>query len=207
MSEVHARLGEFVSVRAITLAAVGPLSQAQLDFSPRAGRWSVGEIADHLLRAEEMWRGNVEQLVALARAGQPAYRRQTFAEVNVAPLYLPDAVLAWMARPLAFANQFVPDRVIGLLTEVPLLPTRSPDVGIPRAGRPAAALKADLAESIGRTRALIESNVALDFDQLVSEHPVTGRTNVAQVLTILARHERRHQGQMERVREDARFPR
>ncbi len=200
------RLNEFASARALTLAAVGPLVQAQLDFSPRPGRWSVGQIADHLLLAEDLYRGEVVQLVELARAGQPTYRRRSFAEVNVAPLHLPDAVLSWMEALFAYMNRLIPDRVLSLVTEFPIVPTRNPDVATPRPGRPAAELKADLAASMAKTRLAIESNADLDFYQLVSEHPVTGMTNVAQILTFLARHERRHQGQMEGVRVDPRFP-
>ena len=203
----YERLNAFASVRALTLAAVGPLSRAQLDFSPRPGRWSVGEIADHLLMSEELYRANFERLIALARAGQPAYRRHSFADVNVAPLHLPDTLLSWMAVPFSLVNRVLPSRVIGLLTEFPILPTRNPDIATPRPGRPAAALRADLTESLAKTRALIESNADLDFESMVSEHPLTGRTNITQVLTFLAQHERRHQGQMEGVRTDPRFPR
>jgi uncharacterized damage-inducible protein DinB len=192
--------------RALTLAAVEPLSSAQLKFSPRPGRWSVGEIADHLVLSEAMYRGIFGQLVELARAGRPTYRRHSFADVNVAPLHLPDAVLSWMEVPLGIMNRLIPDSVIGLMTEFPILPTRNPDIATPRPGRSAAELKADLAASMAKTRAIIESNADLDFDELVSEHPLMGRTNVTQILTFLARHERRHQGQMERVRADPRFP-
>lgn len=200
------RLKEFASARALTCSAVGPLSQAQLDFSPRSGRWSVGEIADHLLLAEDLYRGEVVQLVELARAGQPTYRRRSFSDVNVAPLHLPIAVLSALEVPLGFMSRLMPDSVRSLMTEFPLLPARNPDVATPRPERPAGELKADLAAATARTRALIEANADLDFEQLVSEHPLTGRTNVAQILTFLALHERRHQRQMEGVRVDPRFP-
>jgi uncharacterized damage-inducible protein DinB len=205
-SATRDRLNAFASVRALTLAAIGPLSRVQLEFSPRAGRWSVGEIADHLVLSEGLYRGIFVELVALARAGRPTYRRNSFADVNVAPLYLPDALLAWMAVPLGLVTRLIPDRVISLVTEFPILPTRNPDVATPRAGRPGADLKADLSDSMARTRAIIESNADLDFSQLVSEHPLTGRTSVTQILGFLALHERRHQGQMEDVRSDPRFP-
>lgn len=200
------RLNEFASARALTLAAVVPLSQAQLDFSPRQGRWSIGEIADHLLLAEDLYRGEVAQLVALARAGQPTYRKHSFSEVNVAPLHLPDFVLSCLEAPLGFMSRLIPDAVRNVVTEFPILPTRNPDFATPRPKRPEAQLKADLAASVGSTRALIHANGDLDFDALVSEHPLTGRTNVSQILTFLAGHERRHQSQMESVRMDPRFP-
>ena len=200
------RLNEFASVRALTLAAVRPLSQAQLDFSPRPGRWSVGEIAHHLVLSEDLYRGIFTRLVDLARARQPTYHRHTLADVNVAPLHLPNAVMSWMGVPLGVMTRLIPASVINLLTEIPILPTRNPDIATPRPGRPAGELKADLAASVAKTRAIIESNTDLDFDQLVSEHPLTGRTNVTQILTFLAGHERRHQRQMDGVRADPRFP-
>ncbi len=190
----------------MTRAAVGPLSQAQFDFSPRPGKWSIGEIADHLLLAEALYREMIAHLVEAARAGRPTFRRRSFADVNVSPLHLPDSVMSWISAPLGLVSRMMPDTLIGLMTEFPILPTRNPDVATPRRGRPAQDLTADLATSIARTRALIEENTDLDFDQLITEHPVMGRMDVAQVLTILARHERRHQRQMEAVRVDPRFP-
>jgi uncharacterized damage-inducible protein DinB len=200
-------LNDLSRERVLTLASVMPLSQAQLDFSPRPGRWSIGEIVDHLLLAERLYRDDVAQLAALARAGQAGYRRHSFSDVNVAPLHLPDAVLSWLEVPFGLASRLLPDRVRDLLTEFPILPTRNPDVATPRPNRPASELKRDLATSMAATCAVVESNGDLDLEALVSEHPLTGRANVARILTFLAQHERRHQRQMEAVRSDPRFPR
>ena len=104
-------------------------------------------------------------------------------------------------------NRFVPDAVIGLMTEFPILPTRNPDAATPRARRPAAELTADLEAAIDETRRLIDLNVDLDFERMSSEHPLMGSNTVPQILAFLARHERRHQGQMDGVRSDSRFPR
>ena len=199
-------LNDLSRARALTLAAVLPLSQARLDFSPRPGRWSIGEILDHLLLSERLYRDDVAQLAALVRAGQAGYRRHSFSDVNVAPLHLPDAVLSWLEVPFGIASRLLPDRVRDLLTEFPILPTRNPDVATPRRHRPGSELKMDLAASMAATRATVESNSDLDLDALVSEHPLTGRANVAQILTFLAQHERRHQRQMEGVRFDPGFP-
>ncbi|HEX4346314.1 MAG TPA: DinB family protein, partial [Vicinamibacterales bacterium] len=80
------RLRELKAARAATLALVAPLAQAQLDFSPRAGRWSIGEVADHLRLSEQVWRGEMMRVVALARDGRPAHVTRSFGELNVAPL-------------------------------------------------------------------------------------------------------------------------
>lgn len=200
------RLTDLASVRALTLAAVTPLSQRQLDFSPRPDRWSIGEIADHLLLAERQYREEIGRLIALARSGQRPYIRRSFAEANVAPLFIPDAVLSMLDVPFSLFGRFVPDAVRAVITELPLLPTRNPTFATPRPQRPAAALRTDLATSIKETAGLLASNADIDFTQLISEHPLTGRTNVPQILIFLARHERRHQRQMEDVRMAEGFP-
>lgn len=204
---VGERLRAFGAARATTLASIALLSQAQLDFSPRPGKWSIGEIADHLRLSETLWRGEIRRLVALARAGKRAYLRHSFADINVSPLHVPDAILSLLEVPIGIMNRFVPDALIGFVTEFPILPTRNPDAATPRAGRPAAELTANLNAARDETRDLIDGNADLDFERMVSEHPLTGATNVPQILTFLTRHERRHQGQMGGVRSDSRFPR
>ena len=204
---VHDRLNEFAATRAATIEKIAKLSQAQLDFSPRRGSWSIGEIADHLRLSEELWRGEISRLVDLARAGRPTYLRRSFADVNVAPAFLPYAVLSMFEVPLGIMSRFVPDAVVGMMTERAIVPMRSPDAATPRARRPAAQLIAELNAAIDQTRRLIGANAGLDFDRMVSMHPLMGSNNVPQMLLLLARHERRHNGQMDRVRSDSRFPR
>lgn len=203
---VRDRLKEFMAVREASLAQIAPLSQPQLDFSPRPGRWSIGEVADHLRLSELLWRGEIRCLVDLARAGKPAHLRRTFSDINVSPAFVPDAMLSMFEIPFGIMTRFMPDAVAGMLMEFPILPIRNPDVGTPRARRPAAELTADLKAGIDETRRLIEANGDLDFEQMTSSHPLMGTNNVAQILTLLARHERRHHVQMDRVRSEARFP-
>jgi hypothetical protein len=87
------------------------------------------------------------------------------------------------------------------------VPTRNPDIATPCYARPAAELRQGLAESLAATRALIAQNASMDFTNMVTEHPLTGATNVEQVFAFLTLHERRHQVQMERVRINPQFPR
>jgi uncharacterized damage-inducible protein DinB len=203
---VGERLQAFAGVRAMTLAMLAPLSQAQLDFSPRPGRWSIGEVADHLRLSELLWRDEIRRLVALARAGKPARLKRSFAEVNVSPLYIPTAVLSMLEGSFSFINRFVPDAVIGLVTEFPILPTRNPDAATPCGRRPAAALSADLKAAIDETRRLITDNADLDFESMVSEHPLMGANDVPHVLTFLARHERRHHAQIGALKTESQYP-
>ena len=196
----------FAAARAQTSAAIAPLSQAQLDFRPRHGSWSIGEVADHLLLAEDLYRGEIERLIGMVKRGERPYLRRSFAEVNVSPLHLPDFMLSLLEVPFGITSRLIPQNVRSLVTRYPLLPTRNPDIATPRAGRPGAELRQDLSDSLARTRALIADNAGMDFTKMVSEHPLTGATNVEQIFGFLSLHERRHQVQMERVRTNPQFP-
>lgn len=204
---VRERLNAFGAARADTLGLIGRLSQAQLDFSPRPGRWAIGEVADHLRLSELLWREEVRQLVGLARSGRRPVLRHSFREINVSPLHIPTPILSMFEIPFSFVNRFVPDAVIGMITEFPILPTRNPDAATPRAGRPGAELIRELHDALEETRQLIDANADLDFAAMTSEHPLMGANNVPQVLGFLARHERRHHSQIRGVLSDARFPR
>jgi uncharacterized damage-inducible protein DinB len=194
------------AARAATLRLVASLNQAQLDFSPRQGQWSAGEVLDHLLLAEAMYRDDIARLIAMKRAGQRPYLRRTFADVNVSPFYLPDVVLPLLTLPLTIANVFMPAFVRDLAIEYAVIPTRNPDRTTPRARRAAAALRAELLTSQAYLRELLSANADLDFTEMVSEHPLTGPNDVPAMLAFLARHERRHQGQIARLKAHPRFP-
>lgn len=81
MSQLHA-------TRKVFLDAIHGLSQAQWNFKPAADRWSIAEIAEHLVISEDNLFGEVQQMLkspALPAAGRktgPAqdplvYRRMT----------------------------------------------------------------------------------------------------------------------------------
>jgi uncharacterized damage-inducible protein DinB len=200
-------LAALTAARAQTLAALAPLSQAQLDFSPAAGRWSIGEVADHLILAESLYCGEIARLIELARAGQRPYLKRSFADINVSPLHVPTAVLSLLEAPIGMMSRLMPEAMRSIVTEFPLLPTRNPDRATPRPGRPAAELRDALARSLAETRALLTANAGLEFGRMISEHPLTGPSSVPRILGFLALHERRHQAQIERVRSNSRFPR
>lgn len=199
-------LAEFTGAREQTLAAIAPLTQAQLDFRPREGSWSVGEIADHLILAETLYRGEIERLIEMVGKGQRPRLKRSFADVNVSPLYLPDAVLSMLELPFGIMSRMIPQAVRNIVMQYPLVPVRNPDIATPRFGRPAAELRQDLQDSLARTRTLVAQHATMDFTQMISEHPLTGATNVEEMFGFLTLHERRHHIQMERVRINPHFP-
>ncbi len=203
---IERAFAEFAAARGRTVAIAAPLTQSQLDFSPRSGRWSVGEVLDHVMRAEDLYRGEIARLVELARAGARPYIRRSFSEVNVSPLYMPDVFLPMFDIPFSIVNRFIPQAVRDFAIENPFLPMRNPTIATPRAGRPGAELRGQLVSSLEHTRTLLVSNADLPFEQMVSEHPLMGVANVPEILAFLARHERRHHSQIDKVRSDAKYP-
>src|SRR5688572_20159955 len=104
-------LEPFAATRAHTLDLVGDFSQAEADARPAPGRWSVGEVLDHLLLAERFFRGEIRQLIARARSGREPVLRRGFADLDIAIGPLPKALWPLLTVPLTVANRFVPRRV------------------------------------------------------------------------------------------------
>ena len=204
---IEPALAGLAAARAATLDLLAPLSQAQLEFSPAPGRWSIGETADHVLLAESLYRDEIARLIDLARAGRRPYLKRSFSDVDVAPLHLPTPLLSLLEAPIALAGRFVPDALRSLVTEFPVVPTRHPARASPRPGRGRAELCEALARGLSETSALLAGNRDLDFAAMISEHPLMGASTVPAIVHFLALHERRHQGQMDRVRRDPGFPR
>ncbi|MGH7320089.1 MAG: DinB family protein, partial [Candidatus Rokuibacteriota bacterium] len=75
-------------VRIRTLALVEGVSQEELDRRPAGGGWSVGEVLDHLLRAEAANREQIAALVELARAGREPLIRRSLTPDALAPAFI-----------------------------------------------------------------------------------------------------------------------
>jgi len=202
----QADLDLFRSTRARTLALVEGLSQAQMDFAPAPGKWSAGELVDHILLAEKLNRGEIAQLIELKKAGQRPVLKRTFADVNVSIAYIPKSLLPYLEVPFTLLNMVTPSSVRELMTQYRLVPAQNPDVGAPRKGRPADELRRELRAGLEETETLFESNPTLDYQEMIHQHPLTGCNNVLQLLRFTAFHEQRHQSQISDVLAHPRFP-
>ena len=59
----------FRLTRAETLRVSAGITQAQSEFAPAPSKWSVGEVLDHLLLAENFYRRIFVRLVELQKSG------------------------------------------------------------------------------------------------------------------------------------------
>lgn len=67
-------------VRLQTVELIAPLSQQELDLVPAPGRWSVGEIVDHVILAADTWQQLLEDVLRLKRNGERPFVRRTFSD-------------------------------------------------------------------------------------------------------------------------------
>src|SRR5690349_5735558 len=98
----------FRSTRLRTLALADQLSQEQLDFTTGTGKWSAGEVLDHLLLAEKVNRDQIAELIKLQKAQQKPFVRRSFADVNVSVAYIPKSLLPILEVPFILLNTIVP---------------------------------------------------------------------------------------------------
>lgn len=189
-------LERFEATRRRTLQLVRDVSQAQMHPTPAPGKWSVGEVLDHLLLAERFFRGEIRRLIELQRAGANPVLHRGFADLDISIGFIPKAVLPLLEWPLAWANLFLPGCARDFLLRSRLIPAQHPAVADPRKGRPADELRDELAASLRETSSLFEANRDLDGSRMLHVHPLLGVNDVSGLLRILTLHEERHQGQI-----------
>ena len=200
-----AELEQFRSTRAVTFAIVSSLAQKQMDYSPGAGKWSAGELVDHMLLAEKMYRDELDQFIKLKRAGRRPVISRTFADMNVSIAYIPRSLLRFLEVPFTVFNALVPNSVREFLMRNRVIPAQNPTAATPRKGRRASELRDELASSLRDTRALFEANPDLDYTEMIDQHPLLGANDALQLLRLLSFHEERHQSQISDILNSIQF--
>lgn len=199
-------LERFETTRRETERLTSGLSQEQMEHRPSADEWSVGEVLDHLLKAESLYRDDIAELVRLYRAGETPVVRRTMSDMDVTIGPIPRRVFAWLELPLTLMSAITPRPLADALMHSRLLPTKNPTLATPEHGRPADDLRRELAAARARTRALFDDNADSDFTHMVHKSPLTGSTTPMGMLHFLALHEGRHQKQIGDVLGSPGFP-
>jgi hypothetical protein len=226
MQMYHDDLELLRRTREDTLRLVGDLSETQFQFtparrlrpfelaffpfrvlSPPAPRWSIGEVLDHLIRFETVFRQDFATIVALKRSGRDPELRLGFGDINVSFAFIPRFFLPMLEMPVSAFSQAVPNAMVEYLTKNRLLPAQSPDIAAPRKGRRKPELCQDLRDSANLTASLFQANPDLDYRRMFRQHPTTGRQHVLEALRMIALHEQRHQQQIQEIIVEPAFPR
>lgn len=195
-----AELADFGAARERTLAMLDGLSEEEMARRPGPERWSAGELADHLLRTELLWRHEIEELVTLARAGRRPYLNRLLTDLPLPGVeLLPPRLLTLASVPLTFASAFVPNFFLESFLRWRTIPAQAPPSIAPRAGRPPETLRHELAEQREATEAVFRDHADLDFRRMVYHHPLLGLSDPIGLLRVITVHERRHQRQLAEI--------
>jgi DinB superfamily len=197
----------FLEARAETLERVKGLAQHQLDWSPAPGRWSVGEVLDHLRRVDTTYRGEIAELFRLAESGKSPVLRRGFADIDAALFNLPKSWLPHLELPFRMMSLLTPRPLLAFLASARFIPIKNPAAATPERGLPGEQLRREAAASAQALADLFAAHPDLDYRALRHEHPLFGNNHVLQLLEIETLHERRHHAQIAEVVAESGFPR
>jgi len=183
------------SVRLKTLSLVEGLTQAEADHVD-PGKWSVGQLLDHLHKSDRLYRGEIEKLVRLKREGKPAVVTVSLAEMEFPVPIVPKVLLPLADIPVGIANYFIPNSLRELFLRNRLVKAEAPPVLRPEKGKPIEELILNLRRAIDEMDRLFEENSDIDFSRLRYYHPLFGYNDVYDILGLLVSHEQRHQTQL-----------
>jgi len=190
-------LQELRDTRRRTLDLVAPLSQDELDAAPEPGAWSVGEILDHLLKADEVYRSDLSELFRRLDEGMPPEIHRSLSEFNLGLRWVPEPLTPCLLIPFSLFNLVAPAPVKQLVARVPIVSARNADRTSPEAGRAGDLLRKELAASIEATTALFDGDrPELPVDRMRVTYPLIGTKSLPELLTFAADHEVRHQRQV-----------
>ncbi len=165
------------AIRARLLASVDGLSEKQLAFQPAPGKWSIGEILDHLCLAERSMTRTVSRLLQQA-AG--------FGLIGVP------------------GSMDQPRHAIDLETFT--RPVLAPDGVLPSADRPLARLRSELEESRERLVEVSARADGRMVGPIQLVHFQLGHLNFYQWLAVVGAHDAKHLQQIERIKAHSGFP-
>ena len=193
---VPQQLEAFRAAREDTFRLTAPLSQAQLDRSPAPGKWSPGEVLDHLSKTAALYRREIALLIDLAKSGKRPYARRGFSDLDAAPAGIPKPWLRFLEVPFGLMSRLMPKSLGASMAANRKVHFQHPQDATPQPGRPAADLSRDLRASFQGLESLFTGNPDLDWSSMIHQHPLFGVNNVPQILDFITSHERRHQAQI-----------
>ena len=194
-------IAAFRRVRDQTLRLVEGLSQEEFDWSPALDKWSIGEVLDHVLRAEQFFRRDLERLAEGSRSGRPMHIRHTFHDLDIGLPFVPRSLMPALDIPLTLATLFVPAAVLNILTASRLFAMRHPSVADPQHGRSAESIREDLWDACRQTFEFLQRLSPRDAASMTVSHPLLGTRTVPELIRFMLQHERRHQGQVADLKE------
>ena len=146
-------------------------------------------------------------LLGSGSPGRGASRTIPFDELPMGPQMIPPSVLrlAPVLLPFSIMSSFMPKSLQSALLANPLVKIKTAPAVEPKAGVPRADLIGFLEQARKNTLALLEPVKDWDLARFRWFHPLMGGHDIYGTLDLLASHDRRHAGQVERVKQDPGF--
>ena len=205
MPRTYPEFEQAVATRQKTLEMIQGLSQEQVDFRPGRGKWSVGEVLDHLLKTDAVISRELEVVFSQRRRGLPFVYRG-IADIDTSVPFVLKPVLPFFEIPFGLANAMVPAQVRRFLTGNRRLPAQAPRILRPSYGRPVEDLSAELRRTFDLLRRQQEENPRFDFNRVYYYNPIVGLSSVPNIYKFISNHENRHQQQLGDILRAASFP-
>jgi uncharacterized damage-inducible protein DinB len=205
-AELSRAIAGFRAARERTLAIIQNVTQVQADFFPAKKVWSVGQIVQHLLLTEDLYRTQMQKLIDLASKGGKRNIELTFDDIDNSIAFIPRDVIAKLTVPLSVFNLFVPRVAREAMFRIPLIPALNPSASQPTRSQSITELRSRAASSLNATEEIFRGALPPNLMNVTLSHPLLGVDNVAQILGILAAHEERHHGQIRAVVAKPNFP-
>ena len=199
---------EFESARAVrrqTLARVEGLDQKQSDYRPGRGKWSVGEVLDHLIKLDDLIVRELGVAIERRRLGLPFVYRG-IADIDTSLPWVLKPVLPFFEVPFSVFNTALPQPVRRALTGNRRIPVQAPKIIEPRFGRPIETLRQELDAAFDTLERQQAENSRIDLNRVYYYNPITGLASVAGLYRFVSNHEQRHQKQLLDILQDRSFP-
>ncbi|HEX8090865.1 MAG TPA: DinB family protein [Blastocatellia bacterium] len=163
------------------LDSISGLSEAQLDYKPQGSRWSITDILHHLALTDEANAKLISRMLKQAQA---------------------------LSLPLDPApDESALNSLDGYADALRNTKAQAPEFIQPQAHLPVEESLARLKASREKFLDSVEHLAQYDLSRLTYPHPLLGDLNMYQWILIAGGHERRHTGQIGRIKAEADFPR
>jgi DinB superfamily len=168
------------SHRQSLLDSISGLSEAQFDHRPEGSQWSISDIIHHLALTDEANAKLTSRMLKQAQA------------LNLPPDPTPDE--SALKSLDSYADVIRNTKA------------QAPEFVAPRSHLPVEESLARLKASREKFLESVEHLAQYDLAQLTYRHPLLGDLNMYQWILIAGGHERRHTGQIGRIKAEADFP-
>ena len=179
MDDVAQLIKEVAQARERFLASVSGLSPAQATFKPEPTRWSILEITEHLVRAEEAGVSGIWHALDGYRRGEP--------------LWSGDPVHKGLSIRKIVSRTWQPREQV-------------PEIAAPRWGGSLSYWVATLRSKQVVLEDLARSLYGVALEHVIYPHPISGPLDVRQRLEFLGFHLDRHRGQVEALISEREYP-